>query len=310
MKKKVSICVPIKDEEKNIENFYDKIINIVEPLKNKYEFEIIFTDNASKDNSEKIIENICKKNLNVKYIKFEKNYGYEKSLEINYLNASGDALISIDCDMQDPPELIPKFIEKWEDGYELVTGKRDEEKGFSFSLMMKKVFYSKILLKNSEMSLSGDFRLISKKIQNYLTDNINNDLFLRSFLNNVNLKRTTISYKRSSRKLGKSKTNLFSNFQIILKALTYERNTIFQMISLINLVAFSFAILLAIYYLITKIFELQNLPQGLASIHILVLSSIGLNGISFCIIFLYLKKVLIKDIKSEAQILRKINLEN
>jgi dolichol-phosphate mannosyltransferase len=310
MKKKISICIPVRNEEKNLRKFYHTLIKTIAPNEFKYDFEIIFTDNCSADNTENIIEEICREDKRVKYIRFAKNYGYEKSLELNYLSSTGDALISIDCDFQDPPEILLQFIKKWEDGYELVIGKRNPKNEFFVSLFLKKIFYSLILKKNSEMSLSGDFRLISNKIKKYINKNSYDDLFLRSFINELNLKKTYIIYDRVNRLAGESKTNFFTNFKIVLKALTYEKNSIFQFISFINMSAFFFAVMLASYYFIIKIFDITNMPYGVASIHILVLTSIGINGISFSIIFLYLKKITMKEMLSEVQISKTINLEN
>jgi dolichol-phosphate mannosyltransferase len=303
----ISICIPIFNEKENINIFYNELNNILKEKKN-YNFEIIFTDNNSTDSSEQIIEELIKKDNRIKYIKFSENYGYEKSLELGYLYSSGEAIISIDCDLQDPPSLILDMIKYWEDGYELITTERKEEYENSFSLNLKKFFYNKILKKGKKTSLSGDFRLVSSKVKPYLSKNINKTIFLRSFISDLDFKRKNLEYKRNSRIRGASKSNLLSYFKIIRKALVYENNSIFNGIIYINLIAFIFSIGLTFFYLIIKIFKFQALPQGLASIHILSLLNIGLSGISFIVIFMYLKRLVLNTINTYPKIIKKINI--
>ena len=306
--KTVSICVPIYNEQENINIFYNELNTVLEKINNKYNFEIIFTDNNSTDKSEFIIEELIKKDTRIKYIKFGENYGYEKSLELGYLYSSGDAIISIDCDLQDPPSLILEMIDNWENGYELISTERNEDYENSISLFMKKFFYKKILNKSKNLSLMGDFRLISSKIKGHLSNNTNKKIFLRSFIFDLGFKTKTLTYKRSERTRGSSKTNMSTYFKIIRKALIYENNSIFNTIIYINLLAFIISITLALMYLLIKIFHIQNLPQGLASIHILVLLNIGLSGISFIVIFMYLKKLVLNQINSLPKIIKKINI--
>ena len=120
--KTISICVPVFNEEENIQNAYDKITNLFKDKLNKYDYEIIFTDNHSTDKTEEIITNLCQKNNKVKYIRFRTNLEYDKSIIEGYKNSTGDAAIVIDCDLQDPPELFEKFIYQWENGNDVVYG--------------------------------------------------------------------------------------------------------------------------------------------------------------------------------------------
>ena len=166
--KTISICIPIRNEQENINIFYNALTQALEKNKEKYNFEIIFTDNNSTDNSEALIKKLIDKDSRIKYIKFGENYGYEKSLELAYIYSSGDAIISIDCDLQDPPFLITDMIKYFEEGYELVSTKRNYEFENSFILFLKKFFYSKILRKNQNLCWIGDFRLVSEKSKAYL----------------------------------------------------------------------------------------------------------------------------------------------
>ena len=104
--KKISICVPVYNEEDNIKICYEKIKDLFVNSLKDYEFEVIFTDNNSNDNTEKIITNLCSQDKNLKYIRFSKNINYDKSVLEGYVHSTGDAAVVIDCDLQDPLELI------------------------------------------------------------------------------------------------------------------------------------------------------------------------------------------------------------
>ena len=118
--KTISICIPVFNEEINIENTYNEIISLFEKKLINYDYEIIFTDNHSNDKTEEIITELCKKNNKVKYIRFRANLEYDKSILEGYKNSKGDAAVVINCDLQDPPELLEKFIYQWEHGNDVV----------------------------------------------------------------------------------------------------------------------------------------------------------------------------------------------
>ena len=124
--------MPVFNEEKNVVVAYNKINDFfISQLKN-FEYEIIFTDNQSEDKTQQILEDLCEKDKKVKYIRFKYNLGYDKSLLQGYKQATGDAAIVIDSDLQDPPELFKNFIEKWLEGYDLVYGIRERRKESKF----------------------------------------------------------------------------------------------------------------------------------------------------------------------------------
>ena len=120
--KKISICIPVLNEEENILNAYNKVIKVFDEKIKSYDYEIIFTDNHSKDGTENILQDLCEKNQKVKYIRFKNNLDYDKSILEAYKHSTGDVAIVLDCDLQDPPDFIFNFIKKWEEGYDVVFG--------------------------------------------------------------------------------------------------------------------------------------------------------------------------------------------
>ena len=175
--KKISICIPVLNEEENILNAYNKVIKVFDDKIKNYDYEIIFTDNHSKDGTENILQDLCKKNQKVKYIRFKNNLDYDKSILEAYKHSTGDVAVVIDCDLQDPPDFIVNFIKKWEEGYDVVYGVVKSRKENPIVNFLRKIFYLMMNL-NAQFNYplnANDFRLVDRKLINCFKDN--NNLF-------------------------------------------------------------------------------------------------------------------------------------
>ena len=129
--KKVSVVIPMYYEQEVVDVCYKRVKKVLEELKEKYEHEIIFINDGSKDKTLDILQDIAKVDKNVKIISFSRNFGHQAAVTAGLKYVTGDAIIIIDADLQDPPELIPDMIEKWEQGYEVIYGKRKKRNGES-----------------------------------------------------------------------------------------------------------------------------------------------------------------------------------
>lgn len=125
--KKVSVVIPMYYEQEVVDVCYKRVKKVLDELKEKYEHEIIFINDGSKDKTLDILQDIAKVDKNVKIISFSRNFGHQAAVTAGLKYVTGDAIIIIDADLQDPPELIPDMIEKWEQGYEVIYGKRKKE---------------------------------------------------------------------------------------------------------------------------------------------------------------------------------------
>ena len=236
MIKKISICIPVFNEEDNIKNCFEKIRDLFDKSLKNYDYEFIFTDNNSRDKTEEIIVNLCIQHKNVKYIRFNKNINYDKSIFEGYVHSTGDAAVVIDCDLQDPPELIVKFIEKWENGNDLVYGKaisRDE--GWILNLSRK--FYYKLINYNSMYNYpenAHDFRLIDGSIRDQMKSLNYIFPYVRGITFNLSKNPIGVSYERNKRLKGRSKFGIYNNFTYSLNAFfeeTFMFTKIFRRIS-------------------------------------------------------------------------------
>lgn len=203
--KKISISIPCYNEEDNIDIAYEALKNVFKKI-NKYDYEFIFVDNGSLDKTRELILKIAKKDKKVKGIFLSKNFGPESSGRAGLDYATGNAFVGIGCDLQDPPELIPQFIKRWEDGYDVVMGvykKADENILMKF---IRGMFY-KLFNKISDTQIPSNavgFGLYDKKVVSSLKSLPEKYRFERGLTAWVGFKKTFIFYERKKRMRGKS----------------------------------------------------------------------------------------------------------
>ncbi len=165
-RKLISIIVPVLNEDQNIARLYKTVNDTLAPLAPRYDVEFVFTDNHSTDNSYQMLKALGDSDPRVRVIRFSRNFGYQASIMTGYLNARGDAVIQLDCDLQDPPSMIVDFIHHWESGYRVVYGVRKQRKEGWLVTSLRKVFY-RLINALSEHPLpvdAGDFRLVDRRI--------------------------------------------------------------------------------------------------------------------------------------------------
>ena len=212
-KKLITVLVPVFNEEKNVIFFYEKIKKIIKVEKN-YQFEILFLNNCSTDNTFRNIKKISKFDRKVKLISYSKNFGRNNSIFGGLKNSSGDYIFLIDVDCQDPPEFLHMFLRKAEHGYKVIYGKRDRRNESLIYSILGKAYYRLLhLLSDSDFIIDmGEFCLIHKDVKNAII-NINHDKpFVRAEIAHVGFSRVGINYLRVKRVHEKSKYNFFQLF--------------------------------------------------------------------------------------------------
>lgn len=205
----VSIICAVHNEENTIQMFYDRLKNIINNL--NYNFEIIFTNNRSTDSTLSIIQELIKKDSNVKVLTFSRNFGYQCSVQAGMTHAKGDCIITIDVDCEDPPELIPMFLEKWEEGFDIVYGIRTNRPESKFLIWMRNSFY-KILrfTADTEIILNmAEFGLIANHVRDVIIHNTNTFPFLRTEIAYSGFERFGIKYDREKRIAGETHYNFW-----------------------------------------------------------------------------------------------------
>lgn len=208
-KKKISIGIPCFNEEDNVQFAYKEICNIAKKI-NKYDFEFIFVDNGSTDNTKDKIVEIAKKDIRIRGIFLSRNFGPEASTQAALNNSYGDAFIILEADLQDPPELIMDFIRKWEEGYDVVVGIRTKIEDNMFMTFSRRIFYSVFKsISNIEVPINaGSYGLINKKALEAIQMLPEKFRFYRGLRAWVGFRTAYIKYKRRKRIHGKSSYNI------------------------------------------------------------------------------------------------------
>ena len=210
MKKKlVSFICPVFNEQNNILMFYNRVKRVMDTISVSYNYEIIFTNNRSTDETYNIICDLHRQDNCVKLLTFSRNFGYQASILAGLTLAKGDASVIIDVDCEDPPELISQFVEKWEQGYEVVYGIRRKRQENKIIQWMRRVFYW-LLKKMGDYEVVRDmaeFALITKEVRHHIINNKSTFPFLRTEIGYVGFKRIGIDYIRQARQFGKTHYN-------------------------------------------------------------------------------------------------------
>ena len=264
-KKLISIVTPCYNEEGNIEHLYQRIKQIFKNLP-AYDYEHIFIDNDSQDNSRSILRNIAGKDENVKVIFNTRNFGHLRSPLHAIYQANGDAIISIVADFQDPPDMIIDFLIKWEEGFKIVIGIkiRSEEKFMIF--LLRKIFY-KILNKFSDVELVKNFTgfgLYDKRFID-IVKKINDPYpYFRGLIPELGLKRFEIEYIQPKRKKGKSSQSFITLYDIAMLGFVNYSRIPLRMASFIGFSIATVSLFFALGYLIYKLLFWNQFNIGIA----------------------------------------------
>ena len=205
-KKLISIVVPVYNEEKNLKSLFESLSKTFELLAEKYLYEIIFVNDGSEDKSGEILEGLASKDSRIKYLEFSRNFGKEIALSCGIHNAKGEAIILIDADLQHPIELIPNFIEKWQNGADIVIGIREKNSQEGIVKKTGSYFFYKIMDLISETKLvSGetDFRLISRNVADEFCRFTERGRITRGLIDWLGFKKEYIYFEAKQRELGR-----------------------------------------------------------------------------------------------------------
>ena len=187
MKKTISVMVPTYNEEENVELMYQALVKMFQKDLPNYHYEILFIDNKSKDNTRKLLRQICEKDKNVKAILNAQNFGQFNSPYYGLINTSGDCTISVAADFQDPIEMIPKFVQSWEEGYKIVIGIKNQSKESKIMYFLRSLYY-KLIKKFSEVEQIEHFTgfgLYDKKFIEVLKNLDDPDPYLRGIVSEL-----------------------------------------------------------------------------------------------------------------------------
>ena len=292
-RKCVSFVVPVLNEEANIGRLYDTVRDVMAPLADRYRYEILFTDNHSADRSFEILAELAAADPSVRVIRFSRNFGYQRSILTGYLNAHGDAVVQLDCDLQDPPAMVPQMLAHWEAGNQVVFGiRRRRQEGMSISLA-RKVFYRLIhWLSEHELPLdAGDFRLVDRRVVEELRKIDDATPYLRGAIATLGFRQLGLVYDRDARIAGETKFRLRDLFNLGLDGILNHSVLPLRLATYVSVATSAIAALLIGGYTIASLAVGHDWPAGFTTLAVLILLSLSINAFFFGIIGEYLGRV-------------------
>ena len=289
-KKTLSIILPCYNEAENIIHIKNKILEQIDKL--QMDYELIFIDDGSTDGTKEILNKLHKKNKKLKAISFSKNFGHQAAIIAGVQYAKGDAVIMMDADLQHPPELIPKIINEWKKGYDIVNTIRKKGKENIFKRITSNGFYKTMnLISKTKMPVgAADFRLMDRKVVNAFKNIGETNLFVRGVINWVGFSSTYIKYKPNKRHAGKTKYSLKKMIALAFDGITSFSTAPLQMATLLGLIVSAFSFLYFVYAIYIRLFTTQALT-GWTSVIMSVLFLGGIQLISIGILGEYISKI-------------------
>ena len=290
--KKISIIVPAYNEEESIPYLEKRLVTLMDNMKN-YEFEVLFVNDGSKDKTLELIKELRKKDERFCYVNFSRNFGKEIAMIAGLDYATGDAIILIDADLQDPPELIPELVKYWEQGYDDVYAKRKSRKGETFLKKFTSKMYYKVLqsLTNVEIQKdTGDFRLLDRRCVNALKKLRESQRCSKSIFSWIGYNKKEVLYDRDPRIAGKTKWNYKKLVDLAIDGITSFTTSPLRISTYLAIPTF-LALVIYFIYVIIKCIRLRVAIQAFQAIILLVLFFSGIQIMLFGIIGEYLGRI-------------------
>ena len=285
----LSVIIPAYNEEENINNTAKVITDILK--NNGTEYEVIFVDDGSKDKTWKLIDDLSKEDPGIRGLKFSRNFGKEGAVFAGLKRCTGDCAVVIDCDLQHPPELIPRMLEMWEQGVEVVEAvKASRGKEGLLYKMFAKSFYN-IMKRSSSVDLdrASDYKLMDRKVIDALNEMPERITFFRALSSWVGFNTAKIEFEVAPRNAGTTKWNFRKLVSFALNNITSFTNFPMHIITWMGVLFFVFAVVIGIQSLVR--FFTGTSQEGFTTVYMLILLSSSLIMIGLGIIGYYMSKI-------------------
>lgn len=267
-KKLISFVIPCFNEEGNVENISKEIIKLFDNDLSNYDYELLFIDNDSKDRTREIIRSLCSNNKKIKAIFNVKNFGQFNSPYYGILNATGDAIVSIACDFQEPIDMIPKFVKAWEEGYKIAIGVRKTSTDNIIFRLFKNIYYSLIKKFSNveQIKMFTGFGLYDKEFIDILRKLDDPTPFFRGLVAELGYNIKQIPFEQGKRTKGKSSNNFYTLYDAAMLSFTSYTKIGLRLATFLGAIAFIVSLIIAIVYLILKVLYWDRFAAGMIPI--------------------------------------------
>ncbi len=310
--KKLSIVIPMYYEEEVVNECYTRLEKVVTNLEG-YEYEIIFVNDGSKDKTLELLMEIAKDNKNVKIVSFARNFGHQAAVTAGLKEVTGDVILIIDADLQDPPELIPDMLKLWEEGNEVIYGERKSREGESkFKLFTASMFY-KTLNALSDVEIpknTGDFRLVDRKVVDTINSMPEHNKFLRGLFSWVGYKQYAFKYERKERFAGETKYPLKKMLKLAADGIIGFSTKPLKLLGGLGIISIFISFIILIYALLSFIFSWNNITEGWTSLMVAITFFAGVQLLSVWILSEYIGRIYDETKRRPEYVIdKKINIE-
>lgn len=270
MKKKISILVPCYNEENSINELYEKLINVLENSLSRYDFEIIFVDDYSRDNTRLIIRQLCHNDPRIKAVFNAKNFGFHRNVFECFKYASGDCAFLIFGDLQDPPELLPEFIKKWEEGYKCIVGQRKKTEEGVVIRQCRKLYYFLInqLGERKQVEFMNGFGVYDRCFIEAILQIEEVAPYFKAVISEYGMDLAVIQYEQSIGRRGKSNFNFWRNYDFAMYGLTTSTKLLMRASTFLGIFVALICMMFAVFVFVRKIILWDAYPLGTASMTI------------------------------------------
>ncbi|PIE45930.1 MAG: glycosyltransferase [Gammaproteobacteria bacterium] len=302
---KISLVVPVFNEEEMIPIFYQAVRNYAQ-LK-AYQVNIIFIDDGSSDNTAHVLQALAKQDEQVDFLSFTRNFGKESALFAGLEHADGDVIIPIDVDLQDPIEVIPDLLAQWQAGADIVLAQRTERESDSFMKRRTAKWFYKVHNLVSEPKIEenvGDFRLMSKEVVDSITQLSERNLFMKGILSWVGYKQAIVTYRRPPRQAGKSKFNMWKLWNLALQGITSFSTAPLKISTYLGLFIAVFSFIYGGWLIVDKLLNGNPVP-GYPSLMASILFLGGVQLIAIGILGEYVGRIYIETKRRPRYLLKK-----
>jgi glycosyltransferase involved in cell wall biosynthesis len=306
-RKKISVIVPCFNEEEGLTTFNE---NLIKHLPENYQYEIIYVNDGSLDQTFQVILLLAKANPTIKYVSFSRNFGHQNALKAGYDFATGDCAVSLDADLQHPPDVIPELIRKWEEGFEIVNTIRNDHASISFSKKFSSRIFYQIMRKLSDVNIENgmaDFRLIDQKVLKQLKLFNENYLFFRGIIPWMGFRQTIVPFIANERFAGTTKYTFKKMLKFATTGVTAFSVKPLRISIYLGLVIAMLAFVYGIFAVYAHFFT-EHAVTGWTSVIISVLFVGGINLLMLGIIGEYLGKMFIENKRRPNYLISETNL--
>lgn len=309
--KKISILVPCYNEEASLPLLYPELKELMDKTTN-YQWEALFINDGSKDNTLQILKELREKDNRICYVDLSRNFGKENAMLAGFDYVTGDCMVIMDADLQDPPSLIPQMIQYWEEGYEDVYAKRNNRGKESWLRKKFSLLFYAILQKSTRFEVLknvGDFRLLDRSCIESLKKLRETERYTKGMFCWIGYRKKEIVFDRGDRAAGQSNWNFFSLFNLAIEGITSFTTTPLRFASVFGFIIAFFAFILMIYYLVKTIIWGDDI-QGFPTLITVILFLGGVQLLSIGILGEYLGRIFNETKNRPVYIVREYNGEN